>query len=171
MVTMRKRRRRPVLHLPEGAARAARVEVDVTPTPPKPERVPRPQRAVVDFDEVSDEHWPIHRRLRDNWARWSDGSQKQTGQAASPMFNLYRSSDARREYGAETVVPIDREDAMRLHFAIIRPDFDPQARRALQWAYLRPRNPAGAAVSIGVTLQGLAALVVAGRALLVERGV
>jgi hypothetical protein len=61
----------------------------------------QPQRPHVDFAAVQPSQWKIHDRL-ENWARWCRGSQRQTGTAGSPMFNLYRSSEAKRQYGEET---------------------------------------------------------------------
>ena len=130
----------------------------------------RKGREYVDFAAVPPSQWAIHDRL-ENWARWSrgDGGEKARMADPSPMFSLYRSSDARREYGAATATPVDKPDALKIHFAIIAPTFDPQARRALQWSYLRPRDPAGTARELGVTLAGLRDLVRAGRQMLIDR--
>jgi DNA-directed RNA polymerase specialized sigma24 family protein len=121
----------------------------------------------VDFSSVPPSHWPIHDRL-ENWARWCRGSQRQTGSAGSPMFSLYRSTDAKRVYGEETAVPIDRMDATRIAKAVaVLPD---KHRRALNWCYLHPRNPGGMARELGVQLEGLAHLVRDGRQMLINRG-
>lgn len=125
-------------------------------------------RAHVDFASVPVSQWKIHDRL-ENWARWCRGSERQSGATGSPMFSLYRSGEtARRRYGEEMSVPVDKDDALKVHFAIVHPMFDPQCRRALQWSYLRPRNPTGQARELGVTLEGLRDLVLAGRLLLIE---
>jgi hypothetical protein len=136
-------------------------------TAPHPEAVRR-TRAPVDFAAVPPSQWAIHDRL-ENWARWCRGSQKQVGVVGSPMFSLFRSTEAKRVYGTETAVPIDKDDALKIHFAIVNPTFDPQARRALQWNYLRPRNPSGAAKELGVELEGLRDLVRKGREMLIQR--
>lgn len=131
----------------------------------------RKPRSFVDFSSVPPSQWAIHDRLL-NWARWSRAPLGRDNAPATPMFSLYRSSDAkRRDYGEEISVPVDKDDALRLHFAIVHPTFNPQCRRALQWSYLRPSNPSGAAHELGVELQELADLVRAGRVLLIERGV
>jgi hypothetical protein len=130
-----------------------------------------PARPHVDFASVPVSQWKMHDRL-ENWARWCRGSQKQTGTAGSPMFSLYRSSEKeRRRYGEEMSVPVDKDDALKIHFAIVSPTFDPKCRRALQWSYLHPRNPSGQAREMGVSLQGLRDLVLAGRVLLIDRKV
>lgn len=129
----------------------------------------RPPRLFVDFNAVPPSQWAIHDRL-ENWARWCRGSPKRDAAASAPMFALYRSTEAKRVYGEELSVPIDKDDALRLHFAIVHPTFNPRCRRALQWHYLRPYNPAGMARELGVELPGLANLVREGRAQLIERG-
>lgn len=134
-------------------------------------REPSAPRAYIDFNIVYPDEREIDRRLQ-NWARWQrggSGERARTGDA-SPTFRLYRSSDARGE-GAEPAPAIDKADALRVHFAIVHPTFSPTARAALQWAYLRPRDPKGTADSMGVDLAGLLELVRAGRALLVQLGV
>jgi hypothetical protein len=128
------------------------------------------QKVFVDFSSVPVSQWRIHDRL-ENWGRWARGSSQQSGKAGTPMFNLYRSSEARRAYGEEVSVPIDKDDALKIHFAIVHPLFDPQCRRALQWNYLRPKNPAAASRELGVSLEGLAGLVLMGRIRLIEGGV
>jgi hypothetical protein len=162
---------RPIMTLAAAAPRATRNEVEVTPVEPRKPFRERPARPVVDLSAVSDEHWEIHRRL-ENWARWCDGASGEKARKAepSPMFSLYRSTEARRAYGEETAVPIDKDDALKIHFAIVHPTFDPQARKALQWCYLRPKDPAGAARDMGTDIAGLLDLILAGRALLIERG-
>jgi hypothetical protein len=127
----------------------------------------RPARQFVDFASVPVSQWRMHDRL-ENWARWARGSQKQSG-TGSPMFSLYRSSEAKRAYGEETTVPIDAMDAQRVAKGIaVLPD---KHRRAIHWNYLHPRNPTGAARELGVTLQGLADLVKTARVMLINRGV
>lgn len=133
----------------------------------------RPQRRpFVDFSAVSPSQWAMHDRL-ENWARWCNGGSGETArtESASPMFSLYRSSDAKRAYGEETAVPIDKDDALKIHFGIVHPTFSPQCRRALQWCYLKPRNPSGQAREQGVSVEGLRDLVREGRQLLIDRGV
>jgi hypothetical protein len=161
------------LSLPPHATRAPRLELEIEPTearPPRRERMPPPPP--VDFSEVEDAQWPMHRRL-ENWAAWSrgdPGGERSRKAKSAPMFRLYRSSDARREYGAPTTVPVNSADALAIHFAILRPDFDPLQRGALQWCYLRPRDPARKARDMGVELGELRDLVRAGRQALIDMG-
>jgi DNA-directed RNA polymerase specialized sigma24 family protein len=128
----------------------------------------QPQRPHVDFAAVQPSQWKIHDRL-ENWARWCRGSQRQTGTAGSPMFNLYRSSEAKRQYGEETSVPIDKLDAQAIAKGVAAlPD---KHRRAIHWSYLHPRSPTSQARELGVSLDGLAQLVQDGRQMLINRGV
>ena len=127
----------------------------------------REPRAYVDFASVPVSQWKMHDRL-ENWGKWCHGSQKQTG-TGSPMFNLYQSGESqRRRYGEEVAIPVDKDDALKIHFAIVHPNFPDHQRRALQWSYLRPRDPAGKAKELGVDLNGLKQLVEAGRATLIQ---
>ena len=159
----------------EGGGEQRRTGVTI-PARDKPgeRRELRPREtSTVDFASVPPSQWKIHDRL-ENWARWSRGASGENARIkfTSPMFSLYRSSDVqRRRYGGEISVPIDPSDALKIHFAILQPAFDPQARRALQWCYLNGRNPTAAARELGVELQRLAELVREGRALLINRGV
>jgi DNA-directed RNA polymerase specialized sigma24 family protein len=131
----------------------------------------RPPRQYVDFAHVPPSQWAIHDRL-ENWARWCRGSDKQAGSNASPMFELYRSSDAKRKerlYGDLTEVPVDKLDAAQIQKAMAHlPD---KHRRALHWCYVHPRNPTNMARELGVDLDGLAHLIRNGRQMLVNRGV
>ena len=118
--------------------------------------VRREPRRYVDFSSVPPSQWSMHDRLQ-NWARWARGSQGQAGQAGSPMFALYRSSEAKRQYGEETSVPVDRDDAIKLAKAIGH--LPHNKRHAVHWYYLHPRNPTGKARELGTDLEGLSQLV------------
>jgi hypothetical protein len=126
--------------------------------------VPRQLKEYVDFNTIPAHQVVMHERL-ENWARFCRGGDKQSGQAANPMFNLYRSSDARRAYGAETNVPVRREDGAKLHGAIA--NLPEKPRKALHWCYLRPKAPGLESVRLEVTMQGLKDLIVEGRDLLI----
>lgn len=127
------------------------------------ERVPR---QIVDFSAVPPSQFKIHDRL-ENWARWCRDRPNREGSAGSPMFALYRSSEARRAYGFETNVPVDKFDAAAIAKAVaVLPD---KHRRALQWCYLHPRNPIAMARELGVSLSGMADLVTAGRQMLINK--
>jgi DNA-directed RNA polymerase specialized sigma24 family protein len=124
----------------------------------------REPREYVDFAHVPVSQWKIHDRL-ENWARWCRGASGEGARIeSSPMFGGFASSDARRVerlYGALTEVPIDRDDALKIAAAVgLLPD---KHRRALNWSYLRPRNPTAQARELGVELAGLQQLVHAAR--------
>ena len=130
---------------------------------------PKPAKEYVDFSFVPERQADIHDRL-ENWARSSRGGDKQSGEAA-PMFRLHKSDEwEQRKYGAETIVPVDRADALRVSRGVIAlPD---KNRAAIQWFYvMRGRHPLGKARELAVTLAGLALLVLDGRTMLVNRGV
>jgi DNA-directed RNA polymerase specialized sigma24 family protein len=124
----------------------------------------RKPRGSVDFASVPPSQWKMHDRL-ENWRRWARGSQGQSG-GGSPMFDLYRSSEARREYGEETTVPVDKEDAIKVAKAVGH--LPPKKRAAIHWSYLHPRNPVGKARELGVELHELAQLVKDARTLLIS---
>lgn len=133
------------------------------------EAVPdRPKRQFVDFSSVPPSQWAMHDRLQ-NWAAASRGGDKSSGKAA-PMFVLYKSGESRREYGAETEVPVDRSDAVVVNTAVgMLPD---KHRRAVHWYYVHGgRNAVGIARDLGTTLQALADLVRESRQILINRGV
>jgi DNA-directed RNA polymerase specialized sigma24 family protein len=128
----------------------------------------RPHRTYVDFAAVPPSQWPMHDRL-ENWARWCRGSPARDTARGSPMFALYRSTDAKRAYGDDTAVPIDKLDAQRVAKGVaVLPD---KHRRALNWSYLHPFSPGAMARELGVGLEGLAHLVRDGRQMLVNREV
>lgn len=127
----------------------------------------RQPRVYVDIAAVPPAQWDMHQRL-ENWARASRGGDKRVGQAA-PMFELYRSSEARRPYGTETTVPVDQADAKKVSDGVARLDDKP--RRALQWFYLRPKAAGLEAVRLGVDVARLSDLVHLGRQTLLDRGI
>lgn len=128
----------------------------------------RQKRQYVDFSSVPPSQWKMHDRL-ENWARSNRGGDKQTG-ASSPTFALYRSTDAKREYGAETAVPVDRMDAMRVSKGVMA--LPHNHRAAIHWLYVHGgRNPWGQVRALGVTKAALAELVQDSRQMLINRGV
>lgn len=127
----------------------------------------REPRKYVDLSSVPPSQWAMHDRLQ-NWALWSRGSPGRIAKA-SPMFNLYRSSEAKRAYGEETTVPIDHKDATRVAVGVTAlPD---KHRRAIHWCYLHPRDAMGQARELGVNLEGLSELIRHGRQMLINKGV
>lgn len=136
------------------------------PAGPAPQHEKRARRQFTDFYLVEPEHGRIHERL-ENWARWCRGRESA---ASAPMFRLYRSSDARREYGAPSPASsgIDPHDAQRMASAVAA--LYPQHRGAVQWAYLRPgRSPSKVARELGVDTSDLANLLDEAREKLRER--
>jgi hypothetical protein len=127
----------------------------------------RGKRPFVDFAAVPEAHWTMHERLL-NWAR---ASRDLPRIAVSAGFDLYRSSDARREYGTETAIVVDQRDAAKVAFAVVAL---PEAthRPAIQWYYLkRGDNPGKQARQLGLTLQALADHVRDARQMLINRRV
>jgi hypothetical protein len=117
----------------------------------------------ADFSAVPQHQLKIHARL-ENWGRWCYGS----GHAqVSPMFRLYRSSQARTAY-IETSVPVDTEDAARIAKAVAVVEQD--NRQALSWYYINRGSPKRACQVIGCTQVALATLVVDGRQMLMDSG-
>jgi hypothetical protein len=145
------------------------IEIDEGSTLPQPgsQKAEVRGRAYVDFATVPEHQLAIDARLV-NWANAMRGGDKQSGKAA-PMFVLYRSSDARRVYGTETVVPVNRSDAVIIGKEVgFLPD---KHRKAIHWCYVHPGSPARAAREIGVTHQRLAELVIDARDMLINRNV
>jgi DNA-directed RNA polymerase specialized sigma24 family protein len=124
-------------------------------------------RRYVDFAAVPPSQWKMHDRL-ENWARWCRGRTARDMAPSSPMFALYRSTDAKRAYGDETTVQIDKLDAAVIAKAVaVLPD---KHRRALHWSYVKPHRPSAMARELGVGLEGLSQLIRDGRQMLVNRG-
>lgn len=118
----------------------------------------------IDFHLVRDEHLAIHEDLC-NWSRWV--RVRPHGWQVQPMFRLYRSKNWQWER------PVSREqtnipDAVEMEKAVSAlPD---KHRTAIRWAYVLQGHPARMARELGVSLQGLADLVSAGRTMLRNRG-
>lgn len=128
------------------------------------------KKSYVDFASVPPSQWKIHDRLG-NWARSVHGASGERQRIkTSPMFGLYRSTEAKRAYGSETSIPIDHSDAVRIQAGIIAlPD---KHRRALNWLYPDGgKNPTQAARVLAVTLERLAELVSDARQMLINRKV
>ncbi len=121
-------------------------------------------RPFVDFSHVEPKHQAIDGRLV-NWARWSV-NKAATG--ASPMFRLYRATDAAQVYGAQAAEPVDSIDAARMQAVVIR--LPTPHRLAISWCYIKRTNPTRAAQEVGHSLEGLMRLIRDGREMLVNRG-
>lgn len=122
------------------------------------------ERTYVDFHEVPSHQREIDARLA-NWGRWA--MNRGFGVECSPMFALYRSADHWRQYGATTADAVDRIDAQRMQKAVTA--LPGPHRLALSWCYIRKNNPAGAARTIGTSMQGLKKLIDDGRQMLINR--
>ena len=128
----------------------------------------RQPRRFVDFASVPGHQWDMHQRLL-NWATASRDIPMSMQVKCAPGFDLYRSSDARREYGAETLTVVDQRDAQRVQ-AGVRALEESKHRPAIQWYYLKNgRNPAGQATHLRLTLQELADVVRQARQSLIDR--
>ena len=120
----------------------------------------------VDFAYVEPAHAQIHAWLC-NWAKWSWPRRQAHGQ--SPMFRLYRSTEAAQVYGTTSEVPVDVLAASDAQKAVS--GLPSEHRMAVSWNYVKGRNPREAAGSLGVTMAGLAGLVRDGRQMLINRKV
>lgn len=129
----------------------------------------RPARQYVDFASVPREQWEIHERLDLHWKRWCNSPEKRH---VARMFSLVRSeAPAKRAYGEETRVPLDRIDAMNLAKAVAALP-EQRHREALVWFYLKNgQKPVKMARELGVSLEGLAELVRVARTMLRNRRV
>lgn len=139
----------------------------------EPQRTPeRPAREsrYVDFAAVPPSQWAMHDRL-ENWARWCRGASGESARISppSPMFSGFRSSDARRVYGDETTVPIDKMDAQRVAKGVAA--LPEKHRRSLHWLYVHgAKQPTEAARQLGLSREGLRDVVRDARQMLVNRG-
>lgn len=118
----------------------------------------------VDFGHVPVHQTEIDGRLI-NWARWSYNRAGNGG--ASPMFRMYRSTDANQQYGMACANPIDHVDAQRMQKAVS--NLPAPHRLALSWCYIKRSNPRKAAQLLGHTMQGLMRLIIDGRQMLINR--
>ncbi len=120
-------------------------------------------REIVDFNHVATEHEAIHARLV-NWRRWV--IVRPHGWQAAPMFRMYQSK-ARQWHAPVIQTPVDTLDAVLVEKAVAA--LPEKHREAVRWWYVYWRNPAAMARSLGVSKQGLADLVDAGRTMLQNR--
>ena len=114
----------------------------------------------VDYCYVSLEHELIHARLV-NWERWV--RVRPHGWFTHPMFRNFRASK-QWEASPHIGTPVDTLDAALMEKAVYA--LPEKHREAVRWWYVYRRNPAAMARSLGVSKQGLADLVEAGRTML-----
>jgi DNA-directed RNA polymerase specialized sigma24 family protein len=125
----------------------------------------RDEMSFVDFGYVPPHQESIDLRLI-NWARWSFN--RSEGGVTSPMFRMYRSTDANQQYGKASAQPVDHIDAQRVQKAVSH--LPAPHRQALSWCYIKRSNPRKAAQMLGHSMEGLLRLIVDGRQMLVNRG-
>ena len=117
-------------------------------------------REIVDFNHVATEHEAIHERL-ENWRRWV--IVRPHGWQTAPMFRMYQSKAWQWE--APVIQnPVDTLDAALMEKAVYA--LPVKHREAVRWWYVYRRDPVAMARNLGVSKQGLAELVDAGRTML-----
>lgn len=119
---------------------------------------------IVDYTHVQDLHQAIHARL-ENWRRWV--IVRPHGWQVAPMFRMYQSKARQWEASPRIGTPVDTIDAALMEQAVYA--LPEKHREAVRWWYVYRRNPAAMARSLGVSKQGLADLVEAGRTMLNNR--
>lgn len=118
----------------------------------------------VDYCHIATHHEAIHARLV-NWARWV--RVRPHGWATSPMFRLYQSKNRQWDVSPHIGTPVDTLDAALMEKAVYA--LPEKHREAVRWWYVYRRDPVAMARNLGVSKQGLADLVEAGRAMLQNR--
>jgi hypothetical protein len=119
----------------------------------------------VDFHMVPDGQLVIHERLLE-WARWV--RVRPHGWQTSPMFRQYRSHAWQWERPSPRV-EVNVPQALEVEKAVsLLPE---KHRDAVRWHYVFAGGPVPMAKRLGVSKQGLADLVIAGRFMLMNRGV
>ena len=117
----------------------------------------------VDYNHVKPEHEAVHERLS-NWARWV--RVRPHGWFTHPMFKNFRASK-QWEASPHIGTPVDTLDAVLVEKAVSA--LPEKHRAAVRWSYVHCGNPVGMARTLGVSKQGLADLVDAGRTMLQNR--
>ena len=117
----------------------------------------------VDYNHIPAHHEAIHERLV-NWERWV--RVRPQGWFTHPMFRMYQSKA--RQWEAPVIQnPVNTIDAALIEKAVYAlPD---KHRSAVRWWYVYRRDPVAMARNLGVSKQGLADLVEAGRTMLQNR--
>ena len=123
----------------------------------------RVTETVVDYNYIKPEHEAIHARL-ENWERWV--RVRPHGWVTHPMFRNFRASK-QWEASPHIGTPVDTLDAALMENAVYA--LPEKHREAVRWWYVYRRDPAAMARNLGVSKQGLADLVEAGRTMLKNR--
>jgi len=116
---------------------------------------------IVDYNRVQDRHKAIHARL-ENWRRWV--IVRPHGWQVAPMFRMYQSKSRQWEASPHIGTPVDAIDAALMEKAVYA--LPEKHREAVRWWYVYRRDPVAMARALGVSKQGLADLVEAGRTML-----
>jgi hypothetical protein len=124
----------------------------------------RVEREHVDFVGVKEHHMGVHDRLL-NWASWC---RSRGAPNVAPGFELHQSDNwDKREYGAATVVGVDKMDAAQVAKAVAR--LPEKHRRAVQWYYTqRGMHPLAKARELAVSVRSLRELLDDARQMLVN---
>jgi DNA-directed RNA polymerase specialized sigma24 family protein len=149
------------------AASAVRAhEDDIAATRAKTAERKREKRgAPIDFHLVPAHQVEIDGRLR-NWGIWCNS---RAAASSSPMFRLVPPTlNTRRENHARGGNTLDRSDAIRIAQAVTA--LPEKHAAGLNWCYVKPVSPRKACEAIGCTMEGLQALVIEGRQMLINRG-
>lgn len=118
---------------------------------------------IVDYNHIATHHEAIHARLV-NWERWV--RVRPHGWFTHPMWRNYRTS-RQWEVSPYIGVPVNTIDAALMEKAVYA--LPEKHREAVRWWYVYRRDPAAMARNLGVSKQGLADLVEAGRTMLANR--
>jgi len=114
----------------------------------------------VDYCHVKPEHEAIHQRL-ENWARWL--RPRLSGWHTHPMWRNSRTS-RQWEVSPDISAPVNALDALAIERTVAQ--MPVKHRDALRWYYVRQGSPVEMARQLGLSKQGLADLVDAGRTML-----
>ena len=117
----------------------------------------------VDYNHIAAHHEAIHERLV-NWERWV--RVRPHGWFTHPMFRNFRVSK-QWEASPHIGTPVDTIDAALMEKAVYA--LPEKNREAVRWWYVYRRDPVAMARNLGVSKQGLADLVEAGRTMLGNR--
>ena len=123
----------------------------------------RVTETVVDYNYIKPEHEAIHAML-ENWERWV--RVRPHGWLTHPMW---RNSSTSRQWEVSPYigVPVNTLDAVLVEKAVYA--LPEKHREAVRWWYVYRRDPVAMARNLGVSKQGLADLVEAGRTMLKNR--
>jgi len=120
----------------------------------------RVQETTVDYNYVPERHQVIHERL-ENWARWL--RPRLSGWHTHPMWRNSRTS-RQWEVSPDISAPVNALDALAIERTVAQ--MPVKHRDALRWYYVRQGSPVEMARQLGLSKQGLADLVDAGRTML-----